>query len=257
MSTPEQPQTTHSPTELAADPAVLQHMTEEQSEGAIGPRLNWLRAGVLGANDGIISVAGVLVGVAGATSDRNQILTAGIAAVVAGALSMAGGEYVSVSTQRDTELAAIAKESAELESMPERELAELTAFYEQRGISHEVASRFAQELTAIDPLRAHTEMEFNLTPGELTSPWHAALASLLAFAVGAVIPLIAIALPPQSVRIWLCVASVIVALFLTGYISAQLGGAPKRPAITRNVAVGMLTMGITYGVGRLFGVATG
>ncbi len=243
--------------EPLTDAALGQHMAEEESESAIGARLNWLRAGVLGANDGIISVAGVLVGVAGATSDRTQIMTAGVAAVVAGALSMAGGEYVSVSTQRDTERAAIAKESAELETMPERELAELTAYYENRGISHDVAASFAKELTAIDPLRAHTEMEFNLTPGELTSPWHAAFASLAAFAIGAVIPLIAIALPPQSVRIWLCVAAAVVALFLTGYISAHLGKAPKQPAIVRNVAVGMLTMGITYVVGRLFGVVTG
>jgi VIT1/CCC1 family predicted Fe2+/Mn2+ transporter len=212
---------------------------------------------VLGANDGIVSVAGVAVGVAGATSDRTQILTAGIAALVAGALSMAGGEYVSVSTQRDTEVAAIAKESEELRTMPEAELDELAHHYEQRGISTETARKFAEELMEIDPLRAHTEMEFNITPGELTSPWHAAFASFAAFAVGAVIPLAAIALPAASWRVWASVVSVIVALFFTGYISARLGGAPKRPAIARNVAVGMLTMGIAWAVGRLFGVATG
>ena len=257
MSKPDMHLGTVEEREQPSDAALGRHMAEEEGDSAIGARLNWLRAGVLGSNDGIISVAGVLVGVAGATSDRTQIMTAGVAAVVAGALSMAGGEYVSVSTQRDTEHAAITKESAELETMPERELAELTAYYESRGVSHDVAASFAKELTEIDPLRAHTEMEFNLTPGELTSPWHAAFASLAAFAVGAIIPLIAIAFPPQSIRIWLCVLSAIVALFLTGYISAHLGGAPKRPAIVRNVAVGMLTMGITYAVGRLFGVVTG
>ncbi len=227
------------------------------SDHALGGRLNWLRAGVLGANDGIVSVAGVVVGVAGATSDRNQILTAGVAALVAGALSMAGGEYVSVSTQRDTEEAAVRKETAELETMPEQELDELTRYYEGRGISFDVARQFAEQLTAADPLRAHTEMEFNLTPGELTNPWQAALASLVSFLVGAVIPLVAIGVSPESIRIWICVASVIVALFLTGYISSHLGGAAKRPAIVRNVLVGMLTMGIAYIVGRIFGVATG
>jgi len=141
--------------------------------------------------------------------------------------------------------------------MPEQELEELTRYYESRGISHDVARKFAEEMTAADPLRAHTEMEFNLTPGELTNPWHAALASLVAFAAGAVIPLIAIAIFPASIRIWICVASVVVALFLTGYISSRLGGAAKHPAILRNVLVGMLTMGIAYIVGRIFGVATG
>jgi vacuolar iron transporter family protein len=229
----------------------------DEGAGNLGDRLNWLRAGVLGANDGIVSVAGVVVGVAGATSDRTQIMTAGVAALVAGALSMAGGEYVSVSTQRDTEEAAIAKESEELRTMPEEELDELSNYYERRGISAGTARKFAEELTMADPLRAHTEMEFNITPGELTSPWHAALASLVAFAVGAVVPLGAIALPPTSIRIAACVGSVILALFLTGYISAHLGDAAKRPAIVRNIAVGMLTMGIAYAVGRLFGVATG
>jgi VIT1/CCC1 family predicted Fe2+/Mn2+ transporter len=224
---------------------------------SLSGRLNWLRAGVLGANDGIVSVAGVVVGVAGATSNRNQILTAGIAALVAGALSMAGGEYVSVSTQRDTEEAAVAKEMFELQSMPAEELEELAHYYEKRGISRDVARRFAEELTAADALRAHTEMEFNLTPGDLTNPWHAAFASLGAFAIGAIVPLAAIALPPASVRVWICVASVVIALLLTGYVSARMGDAPRRPAILRNVGIGMLTMSVAYIVGRIFGVATG
>lgn len=225
--------------------------------GALGDRLNWLRAGVLGANDGIVSVAGVVVGVAGASSDRNQIMTAGIAALVAGALSMAGGEYVSVSTQRDTEAAAIEKETEELANLPEEELDELTNYYEERGLTPEVARQVAEQLTAADSLRAHTEMEFNLTPGELTNPWHAAFASLAAFAIGAIIPLVFIAVFPGSIRIWACVTSVVLALLATGYISARLGKAPKRPAIMRNVIVGMLTMATAYLVGRLFGVVTG
>lgn len=224
--------------------------------GQLGDRLNWLRAGVLGANDGIVSVAGVVVGVAGATSDRQQILTAGIAALVAGALSMAGGEYVSVSTQRDTESAAIALETRELRDMPDEELEELATYYVGRGLNPDTARQVAEQLTAADLLRAHTEMEFNLVPGQLTNPWHAAVASLLAFAVGAVIPLLAISIPPSSARVAACVLSVAVALFFTGYISAHLGKAPKGRAILRNVVVGLLTMAIAYVVGRLFGVAT-
>jgi VIT1/CCC1 family predicted Fe2+/Mn2+ transporter len=217
---------------------------QDDSSSTLGDRLNWLRAGVLGANDGIVSVAGVVVGVAGASSDRQQILTAGVAALVAGALSMAGGEYVSVSTQRDTEAAAIAKETQELTEMPEEELKELAKYYESRGLSPDIAHDVATAFTRTDPLRAHAEMEFNITPGELTNPWHAALASLLAFAVGAVVPLAVVAVSPGSARIWLSVASVVLALLITGYVSAQLGRAPKQPAILRNVLVGMLTMGI-------------
>lgn len=223
--------------------------------GPLGDRLNWLRAGVLGANDGIVSVAGVVLGVAGATSDRNQILTAGIAATVAGAISMAGGEYVSVSTQRDTEEAAIARETEELRTMPAEELQELATYYEKRGVSPETALNLARELTAADALRAHTEMEFNLTPGELTSPWHAAVASLLAFAVGAVIPVLVVGILPASIRIWASAVAVVVALVITGWISADLGDAPKRPAVIRNVGVGILTMVVAWLVGRLFDVA--
>ena len=244
-------------TDQAGSLAIAAPHKGDENVGSLGNRLNWLRAGVLGANDGIVSVAGVVVGVAGATADRSQIMTAGIAALVAGALSMAGGEYVSVSTQRDTEKAAIAQESEELRTIPDKELDELANYYQQRGISAETARKFAEELTAIDALRAHTEVEFSITPGELTSPWHAAFASLLAFAAGAVIPLIAIALPPNSIRIWVCVASVVVALVLTGYISARLGDAPRTPAIVRNVLAGMLTMAVAWLVGRAFGVAIG
>jgi VIT1/CCC1 family predicted Fe2+/Mn2+ transporter len=224
--------------------------------GRLGDRLNWLRAGVLGANDGIVSVAGVVVGVAGATSDRNQILTAGIAATVAGALSMSGGEYVSVSTQLDTEQAAIARETEELRTMPEEELMELARYYESRGVREETARQVAKELTQADALRAHAEMEFNLTPGELTSPWHAALASFVAFAIGALIPMVAIATMPGSIRVWVCVVSVAIALLITGYTSAALGDAPRFPAVVRNVVVGMLTMLVAWAVGRIFDVAT-
>lgn len=223
----------------------------------LGGKLNWLRAGVLGANDGIVSVAGIVVGVSGATTNATTILTAGIAGLVAGALSMAGGEYVSVSTQRDTELALIKLEKYELETMPEAEERELADIYEGKGLSPELAAKVARELTEKDPLQAHADAELNIDPDNLTSPWQAAWASLVSFIVGALLPLLAIALPPVSYRVWACAAAVAVGLALTGLISARLGDADTRRAIVRNVGVGALTMLVTYYVGVLFGVTVG
>ena len=223
----------------------------------IGGRLNWLRAGVLGANDGIVSVAGIVVGVSGATTNATTILTAGIAGLVAGALSMAGGEYVSVSTQRDTELALIELEKYELRTMPEEEERELAEIYENKGLSPELAAKVARELTEKDPLQAHADAELKIDPDNLTSPWQAAWASLISFTVGALLPLLAIALPPVSYRVWACAVAVAVGLALTGLISARLGDAETRPAIIRNVGVGALTMLVTYYVGVLFGVTIG
>ncbi|WP_116051434.1 VIT1/CCC1 transporter family protein [Amycolatopsis palatopharyngis] len=225
--------------------------------GGLGARLNWLRAGVLGANDGIVSVAGLVVGVAGATTDRFAILTAGVAGLVAGALSMAGGEYVSVSTQRDTERAMLRLETQELTTMPEAEERELAEIYEDKGLSPELAAQVAREFSAKDPLRAHAEAELRIDPDELTSPWQAAWASLLAFSAGALIPLLAIAIPPTSARVWACALAVVLGLALTGLISAKLGNAGSLRAIMRNVGVGSLTMLVTYYVGLLFGVALG
>lgn len=229
--------------------------TGEPHGQELGEKLNWLRAGVLGANDGIVSVAGLVVGVAGATTDRVVILTAGIAGLVAGALSMAGGEYVSVNTQRDTERAALKREKRELATMPDAELEELTGLYQERGLSRELAQRVAEELSERDALRAHAEAELQIDPENLTSPWQAAWASLLAFTVGAALPVVAIAAPPPSVRVWMCGVAVVVALGLTGFISARLGGANVRRAIARNVIIGTLTMLVTYYVGVLFGAA--
>ncbi|GAA3025499.1 VIT1/CCC1 transporter family protein [Actinokineospora globicatena] len=229
------------------------HEGEPHHNGLAG-RLNWLRAGVLGANDGIISTAGLVVGVAGATADRTAIMAAGVAGLVAGALSMAGGEYVSVSTQRDTELAALRKEERELREMPEAEERELADIYEQKGLSPELAAQVAQELTAKDALHAHAEAELQIDPDNLTSPWQAAWASFLSFAVGALIPLVAIALPPVEARVWTCIVAVVLGLVLTGYVSARLGGAPVGRAVLRNVVVGVLAMVVTYFVGVLFGV---
>ncbi|MFT7836101.1 VIT family protein [Saccharothrix sp. BKS2] len=220
-------------------------------------RLNRLRAGVLGANDGIVSTAGLVVGVAGATADRTAILAAGVAGLVAGSLSMAGGEYASVSTQRDTERAALRREAWELREMPEEEERELAGIYRDKDLTEDLAARVAHELTEKDALRAHAEAELQIDPDHLTNPWHAAWASLGAFAAGSVIPLAAIVLPPTAWRVWACAAAVLVGLVLTGVVSARLGGSPAGRAVRRNVVVGSLTMAVTYGVGLLFGVTAG
>lgn len=235
--------------------SALEHLHATHDEGRIGQRLNWLRAGVLGANDGIVSVAGVVVGVAAATPGNvTAIATAGIAALVAGAFSMAGGEYVSVSTQRDTEKALIAKELRELKEQPAAELAELTGLYRKRGLSAGLARQVAVELTAHDALAAHAEVELGIDPEELTSPWQAALSSFVAFTLGAIIPLVMIILPLGNAMI-LTALAVVVGLLLTGWISARLGGAPILPAILRNVLMGSATMIATYLIGLAFGVA--
>nr|WP_221185824.1 VIT family protein [Flexivirga oryzae] len=217
--------------------------------------MNWLRAGVLGANDGIVSVAGIVAGVAGATTNRTQILIAGVAGLVAGALSMAAGEYVSVSTQRDSERAMIRKEKHELRELPEEELEELTQIYQSKGLRRELAAQVARELTEHDALAAHAEVELGIDPDELTNPWEAAGASFLSFTVGALIPLVAILLPAPGLRVPICFVAVAIALIVTGAVSARLGEAPARPAVIRNVLGGMLAMAITYGVGTLVGTA--
>jgi VIT1/CCC1 family predicted Fe2+/Mn2+ transporter len=232
---------------------VSEHAGEQHQVNLAG-KLNWLRAGVLGANDGIVSVAGLVVGVAGATSSRVAILTAGVASLIAGALSMAGGEYVSVSTQRDTERAALELEKYELRTMPEEEERELAQIYQDKGLSAPLAEQVAMELTKKDPLRAHADAELQIDPDNLTSPWQAAWASFISFFVGAVIPLLAIGFPATSARVWTCGVAVIVGLALTGVISARLGGADVRRAVLRNVGVGALTMVVTYYVGVLFGI---
>jgi vacuolar iron transporter family protein len=225
--------------------------------GGLAARLNWLRAGVLGANDGIVSVAGLVVGVAGVTTERGPLFTAGIAGLVAGAVSMALGEYVSVSSQRDSEQAQVETEKRELREDPERELAELAAIYEAKGLRPETARAVAQELTEHDALAAHVEAEMKIDPDELTSPWQAAGASALAFTVGAVLPLLAILLPPPQWRVAVCVVVVLIALGLAGYVGASLGGSGRRGAVLRVVIGGGLGLAVTYLVGHLFGTAVG
>jgi len=224
----------------------------EPHDGALAGRLNWLRAGVLGANDGIVSTAALVLGVSGATDARSAVIITAAVGMLAGALSMAAGEYVSVSTQRDSERALIALETRELAEMPEEETAELAELYRQRGLDAETADKVAEQLMAHDALRAHLEVELGIDPDELTNPWQAALASMVSFLVGAAIPLLGVVVSPMA---WVTVVAVAVALAVTGSVSARLGSAPVRPAVLRNVAGGLLAMAITYGLGHLVGGA--
>ncbi|MDN5796853.1 MAG: VIT family protein [Intrasporangium sp.] len=225
----------------------------EPHGGSLGARLNWLRAAVLGANDGIVSTAGVVVGVAGATSDRASIVVAGVAAAAAGALSMAAGEYVSVSTQRDSERAMLHLERRELHEDPEGELEELTQLYQAKGIGRPLAEEVAKALTAHDALAAHAEVELGIDPDDLTNPWHAAWASMAAFTAGALLPLLVIAFSPATIRTWVTVLAVVAALALTGWTSARIGRSPARAAALRNVGGGVVAMAVTYAIGSLVG----
>ncbi len=220
-----------------------------------GPKLNWLRAGVLGANDGIVSIAGLVVGVAGATDNTQIILTASMAGIIAGAISMAAGEYVSVSSSRDTEKALLKKEKYELEHYPKEELEELVTIYQQKGLSRQTATTVAKELTAKDAYAAHIDAELHIDPHNLTNPSHAAIASAVSFLVGAIIPMVAVLVPPASVRVPFTFVSVIIALVITGTVSAKVGDAPVIRAVLRVVSGGALAMAITYGVGKLFNVS--
>jgi VIT1/CCC1 family predicted Fe2+/Mn2+ transporter len=230
------------------------HRTDPH-EVSVHAKLNWLRAGVLGANDGIVSVAALVVGVAAAANDVGPILIAGVAAVVAGAISMGLGEYVSVSSQRDTERALIAKERWELETMPQQELAELEGLYRAKGLTPKTAEAVARELTAHDALAAHLETELHINQDDVASPWHAAGASALAFLAGAVLPMLAILLPPPEWRIATTFVAVIVALAITGWLSAWIGGSPKPRAILRVTIGGGLALVVTWAIGGLLGVA--
>lgn len=225
----------------------------EPHDGSVASKLNWLRAGVLGANDGIVSTAGIVVGVAAATVERGPIFTAGIAGLVAGAVSMALGEYVSVSTQRDTERALLAQERRELHEDPAAELDELAGLLEGRGLSVATARTAAEELTDHNAFAAHAEVELGIKPGDLANPWAAAGSSAVSFTLGALLPLIAILLPPVAFRVPVTVVGVLLALAITGTVSARLGGASVGKALVRNVIGGALALGVTYLIGDLVG----
>jgi VIT1/CCC1 family predicted Fe2+/Mn2+ transporter len=228
---------------------------ESHGDG-MAARLNWPRAAVLGANDGIVSTAGLVVGVAGATASRTAILTAGLAGLFAGALAMASGEYVSVSSQRDAEKAMLALERRELAESPQAEAAELARIYQSKGLQPRLARQVAEQLTVHDALAAHAEAELGIDPQQLASPGHAAAASFLSFTAGALLPLLAITLVPGSARIAVTVIAVLAALVVTGAASAALGRAPRVPAVVRNVIGGAIAMGVTYGIGALIGAAS-
>jgi VIT1/CCC1 family predicted Fe2+/Mn2+ transporter len=225
----------------------------KEIERASNSTLNWLRAAVLGANDGIVSVSSIILGVAGATSARHTIFIAGLAGLVAGAFSMAVGEYVSVSSQRDTERAFIARERRRLREDPEHELEGLMHVYMSKGVSEQTARKVAQELTAKDPVAAHLEAELQLDEEDLNNPVHAALASMLSFTAGGLIPLVAVMAAGRSVRIVVTFVAVLIALTLTGYLSATVGNASRRRAILRVVAGGAAAMALTYLAGHIFG----
>jgi VIT1/CCC1 family predicted Fe2+/Mn2+ transporter len=224
-----------------------------QQVASTASKLNWLRAGVLGANDGVVSTSSIIFGVAGASAGHATIVLAGIAAIAAGAMSMAAGEYVSVSSQRDLEEAELATERKEIASDPAGELAELVGLLEGRGIDHQLAAEVAVQLTERDALSAHARLEIGIDPEAVSNPWTAAFASMAAFTVGGLIPLLATVLVPGATSIFIAGVAVLLALTMTGWISAQLGGARRLPAVARNVVGGVLAMAVTYGIGRIAG----
>jgi len=238
--------------ETPAPEAPHQHGAEPH-RGGLAQRLNWLRAGVLGANDGIVSVAAIVVGVAGATTATGPILTAGAAGLVGGGISMALGEYVSVSSQRDSEHALIAKERRELAEDPAAELAELAGIYEAKGLTPTTAHQVATELTAHDVLAAHLSAELNIEQDDVVSPWHAAFASGVAFTIGAILPLVAILWPPRAWRVPTTFVAVLVALAITGAVGARIGGSSPWRATVRIVVGGALALGVTFTIGALLG----
>lgn len=217
-------------------------------------RIGWLRAAVLGANDGIISTASLIIGVAAASASASSILLTGIAGLVAGAMSMAAGEYVSVSSQSDTENADLARETAELRDEPEAEMDELTAIYVERGLTQDLAREVAHQLMAKDALGAHARDELNITEITTARPIQAALTSAATFSVGAALPLAIVLLVPANwIAIGVTIASLL-SLALLGAIGARAGGAPVGKAILRVTFWGAVAMAITAGIGRLFGM---
>jgi vacuolar iron transporter family protein len=229
--------------------------TDNHKQVSSSAMLNMLRASVLGANDGIVSVSALVMGVAGATGNRSSIFTAGMAALVAGALSMAVGEYVSVSSQSDAEKEFIRKEKRALKGDPAGQLKSLATAYEERGVSSKVALLVAQDLTKHDALKAHLQMKFNLDQDEISSPLAAAIASLISFSAGGSIPFLTIIFAPAKYRIIATGIAVAASLTLTGYFSAKAVDAPKKQAILRIVFGGIIAMLVTYNIGKLFGTS--
>jgi VIT1/CCC1 family predicted Fe2+/Mn2+ transporter len=226
-----------------------------RAERHLGSRAAWLRAAVLGANDGLISTASLIVGVAAADNSRSAILVAGIAGLTAGALSMAAGEYVSVSSQLDTERADLTREEAELAAAPGTELDELTAIYVGRGLDADLARRVAVELSKGDPLAIHARDELGIDVGALARPVQASAVSALSFISGALLPVLLVALVPASARMAITVAATLGGLVLLGVVGARLGGAPQNRAAVRVLVGGALALAIAIGIGNLTGAA--
>jgi VIT1/CCC1 family predicted Fe2+/Mn2+ transporter len=218
-------------------------------------RTGWLRAAVLGANDGIVSTASLVLGVAAAGATAGSILIAGVAGLVAGAMSMAAGEYVSVSSQADTENADIARERHELATSPDAEHAELAAIYEARGLEKSLASEVATQLMQHDALQAHSRDELGISETLAARPVQAAFASAGTFAIGAALPLLVVLLLPESILLWGVAGSSLLFLAILGYLSAVTGGAPPMKSVTRVAFWGAMAMALTAAVGSLFGVA--
>ena len=229
----------------------MTHIPEQHYANRIG----WLRAAVLGANDGIVSTASLVVGVAAAQADHNAVMVAGLAGLVAGAMSMAAGEYVSVSSQADTEKADLGRERYELTTQPDYERSELTQIYVGRGLEPELAAQVADQLMAHDALGAHARDELGLTETHAARPVQAAIASALTFAVGAALPLLLAWISPLGSLIPLVAVGSLVFLALLGSVAARAGGAPMLAGAVRVTFWGALAMAATALVGRLFGVA--
>ncbi len=230
-------------------PPTRHHGPERHRSG----RAAWLRAGVLGANDGLISTASLIVGVAGASSARATILVAGIAGLTAGALSMAAGEFVSVSSQRDTEQADLQREREELEAYPQAEFAELCRIYENRGLSPELARQVALELSQADLLRVHARDELGIDPDRLADPLQASLVSALSFLFGALVPILVVAISPAWMRVATTMVVTMVGLVILGLVGAQMGGAPPGRAAVRVFIGGTLALAISLGIGNITG----
>lgn len=216
-------------------------------------RIGWLRAAVLGANDGIISTAALIVGVAASSADKSAILLTGVAALVGGSLSMAAGEYVSVSSQADTEAADLAREKQELRDFPEAEHEELTQIYVARGLDEALARQVATELMKTDALKAHARDELGMSEHTEAKPIQAALTSAVTFASGAILPLLAMWLSPRNLIVWMVAACAIVFLGILGGIGAYTGGSKLPRAIARVTFWGAIALGVTAGIGKLFG----
>jgi len=227
-------------------------MPDAAPEGHYVNRAGWLRAAVLGANDGLLSVASLMVGVSGASFERSQLLLTGVAGIVAGAMSMAAGEYVSVSSQADSEAADLAREKRELKEHPEHERRELAAIYIRRGLTKELAVKVADALSDHDKLAAHARDELGITEHSTARPVQAALASAASFVTGGLAPLLAVLFAPRSAELPVLVAVTIVALAMLGLAGAKAGGAHMMPAAMRVVIWGALAMAITFAAGRLF-----